>query len=68
MTVSEARAALPEVLDRVGGGEEVIITRHGRPAAVVNQARHPENAQSRPRRLPRPNGYGKDSPQVVRAR
>jgi antitoxin Phd_YefM of type II toxin-antitoxin system len=35
MTVSEARAALPEVLDRVAGGEEVTITRHGRPVAVV---------------------------------
>ena len=35
MTVSEARAALPEVLDRVAEGEEVTITRHGRPVAVV---------------------------------
>jgi prevent-host-death family protein len=35
MTVSEARAGLPEVLDRVGKGEEVTITRHGRPVAVV---------------------------------
>lgn len=35
MTISEARAALPEVLDRVAGGEEVTITRHGRPVAVV---------------------------------
>lgn len=35
MTVSEARAALPEVLDRVADGEEITITRHGRPAAVV---------------------------------
>ncbi|MHB1787312.1 MAG: type II toxin-antitoxin system Phd/YefM family antitoxin [Acidimicrobiales bacterium] len=35
MTISEARAALPEVLDRVGRGEEVTITRHGRPVAVV---------------------------------
>ncbi|HEV2537238.1 MAG TPA: type II toxin-antitoxin system Phd/YefM family antitoxin [Streptosporangiaceae bacterium] len=35
MTVSEARVALPEVLDRVAGGEEVTITRHGRPVAVV---------------------------------
>jgi prevent-host-death family protein len=33
--VSEARAALPEVLDRVGAGEDVTITRHGRPVAVV---------------------------------
>ncbi len=35
MTVSEARAALPEVLDRVEHGEEVTITRHGRPVAIV---------------------------------
>lgn len=35
MTVSEARAALPEVLDRVEKGEEISITRHGRPVAVV---------------------------------
>lgn len=35
MSSSEARAALPEILDRVGAGEEVTITRHGRPVAVV---------------------------------
>jgi antitoxin (DNA-binding transcriptional repressor) of toxin-antitoxin stability system len=35
MTVSEARAALPEVLDRVLAGEEVTLTRHGRAVAVV---------------------------------
>jgi len=35
MTISEARAALPDVLDRVAEGEEVTITRHGRPVAVV---------------------------------
>lgn len=35
MSVSEARAALPEVLDRVLAGEEVTITRHGRAVAVV---------------------------------
>lgn len=35
MTVSEARAALPEILDRVIAGEEVTITRHGKPVAVV---------------------------------
>lgn len=35
MSVSEARAALPAVLDRVAEGEEVTITRHGRPVAVV---------------------------------
>lgn len=35
MTVSEARAALPRILDRVVAGEEVTITRHGKPVAVV---------------------------------
>jgi len=35
MTVSEARAALPDLLDRVRAGEEVTITRHGEPVAVV---------------------------------
>ena len=35
MTVSQARAALPEVLDRVVSGDEVTITRHGIPIAVI---------------------------------
>lgn len=35
MTVSEARAALPRILDRVVAGEEVTITRHGKPVAVI---------------------------------
>lgn len=35
MTVSQARAALPEILDRVLAGEEVTITRHGKAVAVV---------------------------------
>lgn len=35
MTVSEARAALPQLLERVTEGEEVTITRHGRAVAVV---------------------------------
>jgi len=35
MTVSEARAALPDLLSRVEGGEEVTITRHGRPVAIL---------------------------------
>jgi prevent-host-death family protein len=35
MSVSEARAALPEILDRVLSGEEVTITRHGQAVAVV---------------------------------
>jgi antitoxin (DNA-binding transcriptional repressor) of toxin-antitoxin stability system len=35
MTVSEARAVLPEVLTRVAAGEEITITRYGSPVAVV---------------------------------
>lgn len=35
MTVSEARAALPEVLTRVARGEEITITRYGSAVAVV---------------------------------
>jgi prevent-host-death family protein len=35
MTVSEARAALPRLLTRVDAGEEITITRRGKPVAVV---------------------------------
>lgn len=35
MTVSEARAALPGLLSRVEDGEEITITRHGLPVAVL---------------------------------
>jgi prevent-host-death family protein len=35
ISVSDARASLPELLDRVGEGEEITITRHGVPVAVV---------------------------------
>ncbi len=35
MTVSEARAAMPDLIARVGSGEEITITRHGLPVAVV---------------------------------
>ncbi len=35
VTVTEARATLPQLLDRVLEGDEVTITRHGQPVAVV---------------------------------
>ena len=35
LTVSQARATLPELLTRVEDGEEITITRHGRPVAVL---------------------------------
>lgn len=35
MTVAEAKAHFSDLLDRVGAGEHVTVTRRGRPAAVV---------------------------------
>jgi len=35
LSVSEARAALPEILERVTRGEEITLTRHGQAVAVV---------------------------------
>lgn len=35
VTVSEARAILPEILTRVSSGEEVTVTRYGTPIAVI---------------------------------
>ena len=35
LSASEARATLPEVLDRVEAGEEVVVTRHGKQVAVI---------------------------------
>ena len=35
MTVSEARARLAEIVERVAAGEEVTLTRHGVAAAIV---------------------------------
>lgn len=34
-SLTEARANLPLLLDKVADGEEITITRHGRPAAVI---------------------------------
>lgn len=44
MSASEARAHLPELLTRVENGEEVTITRHGRPVAVLVR---PDSLRSR---------------------
>jgi prevent-host-death family protein len=35
VTATEARAVLPDLLTKVEHGEEVTITRHGRPVAVL---------------------------------
>ncbi|HEY1920611.1 MAG TPA: type II toxin-antitoxin system Phd/YefM family antitoxin [Streptosporangiaceae bacterium] len=48
ITASDARAALPDLLTRVEGGEEVTITRHGQPVAVLV---HPDALRSRRARV-----------------
>lgn len=45
LTISEARASLPEMVTRAADGEEIIITRHGRPAAIMVR---PDIVWSRP--------------------
>jgi prevent-host-death family protein len=35
VSASEARATLPELLNRVSDGEEITIVRHGQPVAVL---------------------------------
>lgn len=45
LTISEARASLPEVVTRAADGEEITITRHGQPAAMVVR---PDVVRSRP--------------------
>lgn len=52
LTVSEARALLPQIVQRVLAGEEITLTRHGQPVAVVIRpdrlrARRAEAALSR---------------------
>ncbi|HEY7296680.1 MAG TPA: type II toxin-antitoxin system prevent-host-death family antitoxin [Xanthobacteraceae bacterium] len=42
VTLVEAKAHLSELLDRVETGEEVVITRHGRPVARITAERQPK--------------------------
>jgi prevent-host-death family protein len=42
VTVVEAKARLSELLDKVEAGEEVLITRHGKPAARIAPASPPK--------------------------
>jgi prevent-host-death family protein len=42
VTVVEAKAHLSELLDKVESGEEVTITRHGRPVAQISPVPRPK--------------------------
>jgi prevent-host-death family protein len=48
VSVHDARASLPRLIDRALSGEEVVITRHGRPAVKLTPV---EPAKAEPRRL-----------------
>jgi prevent-host-death family protein len=43
VTLVEAKTHLSELLDKVETGEEVVITRHGRPVAQVTAVRQPKH-------------------------
>ena len=42
VSLAQAKAHLSELLDKVEGGEEVLITRHGRPVAQLAAAARPK--------------------------
>ncbi len=44
VTVTDARASLPDIVERVLAGEEVTLTRHGDPVAVMV---HPDSLRVR---------------------
>ena len=52
MTIEEAQAKLPEIIDKLAPGEELIITRDDRPIAKLV-------SQQRPARKPRQPGSAK---------
>jgi prevent-host-death family protein len=41
ISLAEAKAKLSELLDRVAGGEEFCITRHGKPAGCLTASKPP---------------------------
>jgi prevent-host-death family protein len=42
VNLAEAKARLSELLDKVEAGEEVVITRHGRPVANLSPVKRPK--------------------------
>ncbi|MDQ2860302.1 MAG: type II toxin-antitoxin system prevent-host-death family antitoxin [Pseudomonadota bacterium] len=42
VNLAHAKAHLSELLDRVEGGEDVVITRHGKPAAHLSAVSPPK--------------------------
>jgi len=42
VNLAQAKASLSELLDKVEGGEDVVITRHGRPVARLSAISPPK--------------------------
>jgi prevent-host-death family protein len=42
VSLAEAKAHLSQLIDKVESGEEIVITRHGRPVARVTAAEQPK--------------------------
>lgn len=42
ISLAEAKAHLSQLIDKVESGEEIVITRHGRPVARVTAAERPK--------------------------
>jgi prevent-host-death family protein len=51
VTAREANQAFSELLSKVEGGEEVLITKHGRPVAVISPYLQPEMTAERRKRI-----------------
>ena len=69
VSLAHAKAHLSELLDRVEAGEEVIITRHGKPAAHMRQAvaaKQPIDFDALARLRQRLPGWGEDSATLIR--
>ena len=45
-SVADAKASLPSLIDKALEGDEVIITRHGRPVAELRPSQRPAPANS----------------------
>jgi prevent-host-death family protein len=47
MTATQVKARMLALLDEVSGGDEIVITRHGRPIARLVPARGPHTLRGR---------------------
>ena len=69
ISLSQAKAQLTELVRRAENGEDVVLTRHGRPAAHIVAVRPPVDRQARRRALERFRGCmaGTPGPDAARS-